>query len=135
MHDAHQRNELNSVLLHEKNVALADLESRCIGRVHRVVAHRAAEHPDRVIRAERALDGIFDFESDVGNDVTLGSRAGPFRLRFLNRAFKDHFSLVHKLVERGWNDGGRLDYDERESQARYQEERAKQFHKENPLVG
>ena len=81
VHDAHQRHELRAVVFHEKNVAIAHLESRRIGRFHRVAVHGAAKHSDRVLGAERALDRIFDLESDVGNDVALGSFAGPFRFQ------------------------------------------------------
>jgi hypothetical protein len=122
MHDSHQRDELNSIFLDEKDVAIANLEGRRIGRVHCAAIHRASEHPDRIIRAERALDRVFDRKSDVGNDVTVRAFTGPFGFRFLDRALENHFSLVDQLVEGGRNNGGRRDCRQRQGEEANQEE-------------
>src|ERR1043166_1412100 len=72
-----KRDKLIVIMLHEKNVAIANFEMRRVGDFHRFVTHGSAEHSDRVRRPGIAFNVVFNFERHVGFDVALTAFALP----------------------------------------------------------
>src|SRR5256885_2719042 len=105
MHDPDQRHELIAVVLHEKNVAIADFELWRITHLNRFAVHSSSQHLDCVTLSRGAFDRIFDPESHIGDDAPFRARTDPERTRGRDSALENQLRIGHELVKRGRNNG------------------------------
>ena len=97
--DSNQRNELFVVVFDEKNFTVTHFEFWRVGDFHCLIAHRAAEHADRVRAAGVAFDVILDLKCDVSVDVALCAFTFPDRARVRDRSLENEFGLPNQLLE------------------------------------
>src|SRR5947209_14845398 len=99
--DSDQGNELIVVVLDEQDLPIADLEFRRVGHFQCLISDGAAEQADRVRRTGLAFDAVVDVEGNVSLNMALTALAFPDRTRIGNRALKNQFGLLNKLLK-GW---------------------------------
>ena len=108
MHDAHQGNELSSVILDEKYIFVPSLELGRTACRHGHAVHRSTKHANRVSLPRRSLESVFHFEGDVTDNVSLGTFAHPLRANVCHSTLKNSLGLIDQLIKSGWNNSSGL---------------------------
>src|SRR5436190_592831 len=106
MHNPDQRHELVAVVLHEKNVAIANVELWRITYLNRFTVRSSSEHSDCVTLSRSALDRVFNPECHIGDDAAFRACTDPERTRGRDSALENQLRITHELVKRGRNNSG-----------------------------
>jgi hypothetical protein len=103
MHDPDQRNELRTIVLDEKDIAIAYFERGRVAHLHGVTIHCASQHSQSDLVARSAFKSILNLEGHIAYDAPLRPFANPLRTHARDGALEDDLGAADQLVKRRWN--------------------------------